>query len=199
MFYIFRGQSTSQRAAPFRQWYTNLGELKSLLHSSTKYAIFTATASKATRNGIFKMLNLDVITTFSIEKPPLRANISYNFVYVRKEQSLENILAELIEEVKLKGKDIARCIIFCQTRKQCTRVYRMFQVALGSNIFLNGSSNYEESLIHMFHAGSPPSVKTHAVSEMTKTDSCLRILICTIAFGMGIDCKGVYRSIHLNR
>ena len=142
------------------------------------------------------MLNLDVITTFSIEKPPLRTNISYNFVYVRKEQSLENILAELIEEVKLQGKDIARCIIFCQTRKQCSRVYRMFQVALGSNIFLNGSSNYEESLIHMFHAGSPPSVKTHAVSEMTKTDSCLRILICTIAFGMGIDCKGVYRSIH---
>lgn len=142
------------------------------------------------------MLNLDVITTFSIGKPPLRANISYNFVYVRKEQSLGNIFAELIEEVKLKGKDIARCIIFCQTRKQCSRVYRMFQVALGSNIFLNGSSNYEESLIHMFHAGSPPSVKTHVVSEMTKTDSCLRILICTIAFGMGIDCKGVYRSIH---
>ena len=84
MFYIFSGQSTSQRAAPFRQWYTNLGELKSLLHSSTKYAIFTATANKATRNGIFKMLNLDVITTFSTDKSPLRANISYNFVYVRK-------------------------------------------------------------------------------------------------------------------
>ena len=176
------GQSTSQRAAPFRQWYTNLCELKSLLHSSTKYDIFTATASKATRTGIFKMLNLDVITIFSI-------------VIVRKERSLENILAELVEEVKLKGKDIARCIIFCQTRKQCSRVYRMFQVAFGSNIFLNGSSNYEESLIHMFHAGSLPSVKTHAVSEMTKTDSCLRILICTIAFGMGIDCKGVYHSI----
>ena len=66
----------------------------------------------------------------------------------------------------------------------------MFQVALGSNIFLNGSSNYEESLIHIFHAGSPPSVKTHAVSEMTKTDSCLRILICTIALEWALTARG---------
>ena len=48
----------------------------------------------------------------------------------------------------------------------------------------------------MFHAGSPQSVKTHVVGEMRKTDSHLHILICTIAFGKGIDCKGVYRSIH---
>ena len=126
-FSIFRGQSTSQCAVPFRQWYTNLGELKSLLLSSTKYAIFTATASNATRNEIFKMLSLSIISTYSIEKPPLRANISYNFVYVRKEQSLENVFGVLIEEIQAKGKDTSRCIIFCQTRKQCSRVYRMFQ------------------------------------------------------------------------
>ena len=31
---------------------------------------------------------------------------------------------------------------------------------------------------------------------MRKVNSCLRILICTIAFGMGIDCKDVHRIIH---
>ena len=31
---------------------------------------------------------------------------------------------------------------------------------------------------------------------MTNENSHLRILICTIAFGMGIDCKDLYRSIH---
>ena len=40
----------------------------------------------------------------------------------------------------------------------------MFQVALGSKIFFNGSSNHEESLIHMFHAGSPQAVKTQVFS-----------------------------------
>ena len=61
---------------------------------------------------------------------------------------------------------------------------------LGSQIFLDGSSNHEGSLIHMFHAGTPQSVKTHVVGEMRKTDSHLRILICTIAFGMGIAGRG---------
>ncbi|CAB4043587.1 Hypothetical predicted protein, partial [Paramuricea clavata] len=72
----------------------------------------------------------------------------------------------------------------------------MFQVALGSINFLKDSSDYENCLVQMFHAGSPDSVKTHVVKEMTKFNSHLRLLICTIAFGMGINCKGVYRSIH---
>lgn len=48
----------------------------------------------------------------------------------------------------------------------------------------------------MFHVGSPESVKAHVINEMTNSESKLRVLICTIAFGMGIDCKNVYRSIH---
>ena len=49
-------------------------------------------------------------------------------------------------------------------------------------------------IVEMFHAGSPKSVKEHVLTEMCKVNSCLRILICTIAFGT--DCKDVYRIIH---
>lgn len=136
------------------------------------------------------MLNLSALSTYSIEKPPLRRNI-----YVHKEQPLESVFA-FIQELKTKRIEADKCIIFCQTRKQCSLIYRMFQVALGNINFLNGSSDYEHCLVHMFHAGSPNSVKTHIVNEMTKFDNHLRLLICTIAFGMGIDCKGIYRSIH---
>ena len=31
---------------------------------------------------------------------------------------------------------------------------------------------------------------------MQKGDSCLRVLICTNAFGMGIDCKAVHNVVH---
>ena len=58
------------------------------------------------------------------------------------------------------------------------------------------SSKDNKCLVQMFHAGSPESVKVHVVEEMGKSESKLRILICTIAFGMGIHCKNVYRSIH---
>ena len=42
----------------------------------------------------------------------------------------------------------------------------------------------------------PTSVKECILSQMGSLESHLRVVICTIAFGMGIDCKDTYRSIH---
>ena len=89
-----------------------------------------------------------------------------------------------------------RCIVFCQTRKQYSILYRLFTAALGKKNFVGSSSSYNHCLVQMFHASSPDSVKSHVVKEMTKENSHLRLLICTIAFGMGIDCKDIYRSIN---
>ncbi len=51
-------------------------------------------------------------------------------------------------------------------------------------------------LVDMCHAGSPNSVKEHIINEMGRKGSHLRIIICTVAFGMGINCKDTHRSIH---
>ncbi len=171
-------------------------ELKSLLHSSTRNAVFTATATKATKHTIYQMLNLNAFSTFEIEKSPLRGNISYQFSQISKDKSLDTIFKTLIGELEDKGEKAERCIVFCQTRKQCSVLYRLFTAALGKKNFVGSSSSYDHCLVQMFHAGSPDSVKGHVVKEMTKENSHLRLLICTIAFGMGIDCKDVYRSIH---
>ncbi|XP_028413582.1 uncharacterized protein LOC114536425 [Dendronephthya gigantea] len=188
--------TSTQKESPFRKWYANVVELKSLLHSSTRYAVFTATATKATKSIIYQMLNLNVYSTFEIEKPPLRGNISYQFVHLSKDKPLETVFGTLIEKLKAKGITTERCIVFCKTRKQCSIVYRLFTAALGEKNFIDSSLSYDRCLVQMFHAGSPDSVKVHVVNEMTKDHSHLRLLICTVAFGMGIDCKDVYSSIH---
>ena len=193
---IYRGKSTSQKTLPFRNWYANLKEIKSLLSPSTRYAVFTATATKETKRTIFQMLELSPFTTFVLEKPPLRGNISYHFCNVGKDTPLDVVFGELLQELQTKLEKTDRCIIFCQTRKQCSTLYRLFTWVLGPKNVCQSGSKYDEYLVPMFHAGSPESVKTHVVEEMTKSESKLRVLICTIAFGMGINCKNVYRSIH---
>ena len=70
----------------------------------------------------------------------------------------------------------------------------MFCLAIGNNVCAHGKQDPTMQIIDMFHAGSPNSVKEH-ICEMGRSDSHLRIMICTIAFGMGIDCKGIFRSI----
>jgi hypothetical protein len=74
---------------------------------------------------------------------------------VHKEQPLEMVFAFLIHKLKAKRIDADKWIIFCQMRKQCSLIYQMFQVALGSINFLNDSSDYKNCLVQMFHAGSP--------------------------------------------
>ena len=145
---------------------------------------------------IYQMLDLSVFSTFALEKPPLRGNISYHFINISKDTPLDVIFGSLIEELTTKLEKTERCIIFCQTRKQCSILYCLFTALLQGKNICRTTSKYDECLDQMFHGGSPESVKVHVGEEMTKTESNLRILICTIAFGMGIDCKNVYRSIH---
>ncbi len=137
-----RGQSTNKEG-PFRKWYANIVKLKSLLHSSTRYAVFIATATKATKYTIYQMLNLNAFSTFEIEKSPLRGNISYQFSQISKDKSVDTIFKTLIGELEDKGEKAERCIVFCQTRKQCSILYRLFTAALGKKNFVGSSSSYD--------------------------------------------------------
>lgn len=49
----------------------------------------------------------------------------------------------------------------------------------------------------MLHALSSKPNKEVVLQEMGQETGCIRVLICTIAFRMGVNCKGVQRIIHL--
>ena len=48
----------------------------------------------------------------------------------------------------------------------------------------------------MYHAGTLETVKRHISKNLAHEDGHIRVLIATIAFGMGIDCKNVNRILH---
>ena len=53
-----------------------------------------------------------------------------------------------------------------------------------------------EKDVQMMHSGSPAGVKNHVLEQFGDNSKSLRILIATIAYGMGVNCKGVTRVIH---
>lgn len=53
-------------------------------------------------------------------------------------------------------------------------------------------------VVDMFHRYTDPEIKTSIISGFTAdTNSPLRIVIATVAFGLGIDCSGVHHVIHI--
>ena len=54
----------------------------------------------------------------------------------------------------------------------------------------------ENRLIDMFFTGTDTDIKDHIIANFTKP-SCLRIVIATTAFGMGVDCPNIRLVIHL--
>ena len=86
------------------------------------------------------MLELSLFTTFVLESPPLRGNISYQFFNIGKDTALDVVFKELLEELQIKLEKTERCIIFCQTRKQCSTLYRLFTWVLGQKNVCQSSS-----------------------------------------------------------
>ena len=80
--------------------------------------------------------------------------------------------------------------------KQCSILFRTFQVELGLTIFLNGFNNPRNGLVEMLHSATPRNVKEYVTSQFSAATNHLRVLIATIAYGMGMNCQGVTRVIH---
>lgn len=157
--------------------------------------IFTATATKDTKQQILDTLQLSFKDVTMIEKSPDRPNISYVVNYLDKNEPIEAAFSSLIFEVKSGNVTTPRTIIYCQTRKQCSVIFRLFEVFL-HNFMFYGKPSPQTRIVEMYHAGTPSLVKEHILKNMSKDDGHIRILISTVAFGMGVNCQGVRRIVH---
>jgi superfamily II DNA helicase RecQ len=82
--FTFRGLPGT-KLVPFRKWYGNLGELRSLF-SNVNFVVRTATATISTRENNFNFLALTQENTFKIEISPDSENLQYI-----KQYSLSNL------------------------------------------------------------------------------------------------------------
>lgn len=72
----------------------------------------------------------------------------------------------------------------------------MIKGMLGMDIFSRSDEDPSNALVEMLHSCTPPANKEKILLSFQSLSGTIRLLIATIAFGMGIDCKGVHRVIH---
>ena len=131
---------------------------------------------------------------YKIEKSPNRPNLMFNLTYLDKDIPYECLFSRLIGDVKKHGVSTDRTLIYCQTRKQCSVLFRLIQISLGDNMYYD-KCKPRNRIVEMYHAGTPSSVKEHVTQLISEDCGHLRIFIATVAFGMEVNCKEVRRTI----
>ncbi|MBS9524168.1 DNA helicase RecQ [Litoribacter alkaliphilus] len=161
----------SQWGHDFRPEYLKIGELRKLL-PNIPFIALTATADKLTRKDIALNLGLKdpqwFISSFD------RSNITYRVE--PKRNSFERLLEFLEEQQGNSG------IIYCLSRKNVEETAEKLQMVGLSAL--------------PYHAGLPREVREKNQEQFIKDET--KIMVATIAFGMGIDKSNVRFVVHMN-
>ena len=155
----------------------------------------TATATRKSRDIIMKTLGMHSTESKVISICPCKQNIYYSVSDFKSvEDSFNSIALDLIE----KSVCADRTIIFCQSIADCGDLYLYFKNKLGvSFLHPTGAPNKSKyRLVEAFHSLLEPCHKEKIVSSFCSLTSPLRLVIATIAFGMGINCPNVRKIIH---
>ncbi|XP_022808194.1 uncharacterized protein LOC111345187 [Stylophora pistillata] len=185
------GTSQDNKMAAFLESYSKLYELRSLAPNVPVVAL-TATATKLTRDTVFNLLNMK--NAVEIKESPNKLNVAYVVQYMDKDMELEFYFGWLTDELKQSQEKTERSIIYCQTIRQCGLLYAAIKALLGVYMFIGNDSKHV--LVEMLHSCTPEGNKHNILESFQSASGTIRLLIATIAFGMGIDCRGVHRVIH---
>jgi ATP-dependent DNA helicase RecQ len=169
MFAIDEAHCISQWGHDFRPQYTQLGRLRGLFPAVPIVAM-TATADPETRKDILAQLELKNATVFvaGFDRP----NITYTVIPKQKPfVQLSSFLSGRRDEAG---------IVYALSRKRVEDVAERLRSA-GFNAAA-------------YHAGLPDSERTRVQEAFQRDD--IRIVVATVAFGMGIDKSNVRFVVH---
>ena len=176
-----------------RKEFGKRGEVRCMIPSHVHMMAMTGAATTETKKKVISVLGLKDPVLVSMS--PDKANISY---WVRDLTSVEKAFGPLLEKLYMQRTKLPRVIINCQRPEDCADIYQFFCTSLKTH-FTDpvGAPNLARfRLVDMYHSVTCKDVQSSIVSSMCRSDSPLRILACTAAFGMDIDCVDVQQVVH---
>ncbi|GGH80395.1 ATP-dependent DNA helicase RecQ [Filimonas zeae] len=159
----------SQWGYDFRPAYLRIAELRKVLPSTVPFIALTASATPLVQQDIIDRLELKKPSEFrqSFERPELAYRVF-------EADSKINKILEALEKVP------GSSIVYCGTRKRTQDVARL--------LMLQGIS------AEYYHAGLPQEERNG--KQQAWINGEIRVMVCTNAFGMGIDKPDVRTVLH---
>jgi len=111
----------------------------------------------------------------------------------RKPESSITFLYPIVSGIQQLKKTAEKYIIFCKTYSDAVWVHEKLadQLGLNGDLFIDGDVTCE-----LFTASSHDNDKERILTQFTRPNTALKVIVATIAFGMGIDVPDVRHVIH---
>ena len=115
---------------------------------------------------------------------------------MRNDKPIEEYFQWLVDEITEAKIKAIRTVIYCETIRECGTIYSTLRGMLGDKLYADSTNDMRKFVLEMLHSCTPNQNKEAILDAFQKQDSPVRILVATTAFGMGVNCKGVYCTTH---
>lgn len=156
----------------------------------------TATASQTTIKSVISHINIPDGLSGVIKNPTLPDNLCLS---VSLEKDKDRALISLINSVRIRA--FNSIIVYCIRRDECERVATLLRSCLqeSGKINMEKQNNKRKRMSYIaeaYHAGM--SAAQRKKIQKYFMDGTLRIIVATVAFGMGINKANIRCIIHYN-
>ncbi|XP_053971160.1 ATP-dependent DNA helicase Q4 [Hylaeus volcanicus] len=181
----------SQWSHNFRPSYLMVSRvLREKLGVKTVLAL-TATARKATCESIVKHLNIHDGMAGVISDIPMPRNL---LLTVSKDENKDQALIELLLSERFR--ECNSIIVYCTRREECERIAGLLRVSLPEDRNVDKPNSKLSPLAEPYHAGL--SAYRRKIVQKAFMDGLTKIVVATVAFGMGINKSDIRAVVHYN-
>lgn len=154
----------------------------------------TATANLSTRKMIIQ--SLEMHRCYVKARNPNKTNIKYTVA--EKPSEINSVVQPIVEHIRKRGREANRCIIFCRSYNDSSAFFEHLTLELArvGALLVGTVSGQKVRICEKFTACSSPRTKCKIVDSFTDPNGMVRVVVATVAFGMGIDSPNVREAIH---
>ncbi|XP_072022094.1 ATP-dependent DNA helicase RecQ-like [Amphiura filiformis] len=102
----------------------------------------------------------------------------------------------LLKEIQERGVHTERTIIYVKSITNASDIYEWFVDNIDEDTLYDGEPDVENRVVEMFHAHLDANSDARVAQRMTAVGGTLRVLVATVAFGIGVNVPDVRRIIH---
>lgn len=106
----------------------------------------------------------------------------------------------IVQDIKQNGRSAKKMLIFCRTYQECIYTFVELTTELDSEDVLFvpslSSSNDKEHVCQLYTACTAEDTKDYILRSFTGRTGAVRVVVATIAFGLGLDAPDIHQIFH---